>query len=60
MRFPVEVVRRVREAVGPDFIVVFRIAAMDMLEGGMAWDEVVTLGKAIEAAGVTIVRYFRG
>ena len=55
MRFPVEVVRRVREAVGPDFIVVFRIAAMDMLEGGMAWDEVVTLGKAIEAAGVTIV-----
>ncbi len=55
MRFPVEVVRRVREAVGPDFIVVFRIAAMDMLEGGMAWDEVVTLGKAVEAAGVTIV-----
>ncbi len=55
MRFPVEVVRRVREAVGPDFIVVFRIAAMDMLEGGMAWDEVVTLGKAIETAGVTIV-----
>ena len=34
MRFPVEVVRRVREAVGPDFIVIFRIAAMDMLEGG--------------------------
>jgi 2,4-dienoyl-CoA reductase (NADPH2) len=55
MRFPVEVVRRVREAVGPDFIVIFRIAAMDMLEGGMAWDEVVTLGKAVEAAGVTIV-----
>ena len=55
MRFPVEVVRRVREAVGPDFIVIFRIAAMDMLEGGMAWDEVVTLGKAVEAAGVSIV-----
>jgi 2,4-dienoyl-CoA reductase (NADPH2) len=55
MRFPVEVVRRVREAVGPDFIVVFRIAAMDMLDGGMAWDEVVTLGRAVEAAGVTIV-----
>ncbi len=55
MRFPVEVVRRVREAVGPDFIVVFRIAAMDMLDGGMAWDEIVTLGKAVEAAGVTIV-----
>ena len=55
MRFPVEVVRRVREAVGKDFIVIFRIAAMDMLEGGMAWDEVVALGKAVEAAGVTIV-----
>jgi 2,4-dienoyl-CoA reductase (NADPH2) len=55
MRFPVEVVRRVRAAVGPDFIVIFRIAAMDMLEGGMAWDEIVTLGKAIEQAGVNIV-----
>ncbi len=55
MRFPVEVVRRVRAAVGPDFIVIFRIAAMDMLDGGMAWDEIVALGKAVEAAGVTIV-----
>jgi 2,4-dienoyl-CoA reductase (NADPH2) len=55
MRFPVEVVRRVREAVGPDFIVIFRIAAMDMLEGGMAWEEVVILAKAIEAVGATII-----
>lgn len=55
MRFPVEVVRRVREAVGPNFIVIFRIAAMDMLEGGMAWEEVVTLAKAIEAVGATII-----
>ncbi|HEX5379136.1 MAG TPA: NADPH-dependent 2,4-dienoyl-CoA reductase [Phenylobacterium sp.] len=55
MRFPVEVVRRVRQAVGPDFIVIFRIAAMDMLQGGMAWDEVVTLGKAVVEAGATIV-----
>jgi len=55
MRFPVEVMRRVREAVGPDFIVIFRIAAMDMLEGGMAWDEVVTLAKAVEAVGATII-----
>jgi 2,4-dienoyl-CoA reductase (NADPH2) len=55
MRFPVEVVRRVRQAVGPDFILIFRIAAMDMLDGGMAWDEIVTLGKAIEDAGVDIV-----
>ena len=55
MRFPVEVVRRVRAAVGPDFIVIFRIAAMDMLDGGMAWDEVATLAKAVEAAGATII-----
>ncbi len=55
MRFPVEVVRRVREAVGPDFIVVFRISAMDMLQGGLAWEEVVALGKAVVAAGTTIV-----
>ncbi len=55
MRFPVEVVRRVRAAVGQDFIVIFRIAAMDMLEGGMARDEILTLAKAVEAAGVTIV-----
>ena len=55
MRFPVEVVRRVREAVGPDFIVIFRIAAMDMLQDGMAWDEVVALGKAVVEVGATIV-----
>jgi 2,4-dienoyl-CoA reductase (NADPH2) len=55
MRFPVEVVRRVRAAVGRDFIVIFRISAMDMLEGGLAWEEVVALGKAVVAAGVNIV-----
>jgi 2,4-dienoyl-CoA reductase (NADPH2) len=55
MRFPVEVVRRVRAAVGDDFILIFRIAAMDMLDGGLAWDEVVTLAKAIEAAGANIM-----
>ena len=55
MRFPVEVVRRVREAVGPDCIVIFRIAAMDMLQGGMSWDEIALLSKAIEAAGASII-----
>ncbi|HWS74630.1 MAG TPA: NADPH-dependent 2,4-dienoyl-CoA reductase [Quisquiliibacterium sp.] len=55
MRFAVEVVKRVRAAVGPDFILVFRISAMDMLDGGLAWDEVVSLGKAIEAAGANII-----
>ena len=55
MRFAREVVRRVRAAVGPDFILIFRIAAMDMLEGGLAWDEVVSLAKALEADGVDVI-----
>jgi len=55
MRIAVEAVRRVREAVGPNFIVVFRISAMDMLEGGLAWDEIVSLAQAIEAAGASII-----
>ena len=55
MRFPIEVVRRVRAAVGDDFIVIFRIAAMDMLQGGMSREEVVQLGQAIEQAGANII-----
>ena len=55
MRIAVEVVQAVRAAVGPDFIVIFRISAMDMLEGGLAWDEIVSLAQAIEAAGVNII-----
>ena len=55
MRFPVEIVRRVRAAVGPNFILAFRISAMDMLEGGLAWEEVVSLGKAIQDAGANII-----
>ncbi|MFN3863738.1 MAG: FAD-dependent oxidoreductase [Erythrobacter sp.] len=55
MRFPLEVVRRTRAAVGPDFILIFRISAMDMLEGGLAWDEVVSLARALEAAGVDVI-----
>ena len=55
MRFPLEVIRRVRAAVGSDFMLIFRIAAMDMLEGGMAWDEVLRLAKAVEAAGANII-----
>jgi 2,4-dienoyl-CoA reductase (NADPH2) len=55
MRFPLEVVRRIRAAVDERFIVIFRIAAMDMLEGGMSWDEVVQLGQAVERAGANII-----
>jgi 2,4-dienoyl-CoA reductase (NADPH2) len=55
MRFPVEVIRRVRAAVGDDFILIFRIPAMDMLEGGMSGEEVIALAKAVETAGATII-----
>ena len=55
MRFPLEIVRRVRAAVGQEFIMIFRISAMDMLEGGLAWEEVLSLAKALEHAGVNII-----
>ena len=55
MRFALEIVEQTRAAVGTNFILIFRIAAMDMLEGGMSWDEVVTLAKRLEQAGVSII-----
>jgi 2,4-dienoyl-CoA reductase (NADPH2) len=55
MRLPVEVVKRVREAVGPDFIVIYRISLIDLVPEGSTWDEVVRLAKAIEAAGATML-----
>ena len=55
MRLPVEVVRRVREAVGPDFILIYRISLIDLVPDGSTWDEVVQLAKAIEAAGASML-----
>ncbi|WP_460272718.1 oxidoreductase [Celeribacter sp. ULVN23_4] len=55
MRFPIEVVKRVREAVGPDFIVIYRISMIDLIPNGSTWEEVVQLAKRIEAAGATIL-----
>ncbi|MDC1210614.1 NADPH-dependent 2,4-dienoyl-CoA reductase [Porticoccaceae bacterium] len=55
MRFPLEIMRRCRAEVGANFILIFRIAAMDMLQGGMSWDEVVLLAKEMEKAGATII-----
>ncbi len=55
MRLPVEVVRRVREAVGPDFILIYRLSMIDLIPEGSTWDEVVTLAKAVEAAGASIL-----
>ncbi|MDQ6916679.1 MAG: NADPH-dependent 2,4-dienoyl-CoA reductase [Pseudomonadota bacterium] len=55
IRFPVAIVRRTREAVGPNFIIIYRLSMLDLVEGGSTWDEVVALAKAIEAAGATII-----
>ncbi|MDZ4095316.1 MAG: NADPH-dependent 2,4-dienoyl-CoA reductase [Paracoccaceae bacterium] len=55
MRLPVEVVRRVRAAVGADFIIIYRISLIDLIPEGSTWDEVILLAKAIEAAGATIL-----
>lgn len=55
MRFPVEIVRKTREAVGDDFILIYRLSMLDLVDGGSTWDEVVQLGKAIEEAGASII-----
>ena len=55
MRFPVEIVRGTREAVGRDFIFIYRLSMLDLVENGQDWNEIVTLAKAIEAAGASII-----
>ncbi|MDB9857662.1 NADPH-dependent 2,4-dienoyl-CoA reductase [Amylibacter sp.] len=55
MRLPVEVVRRTREAVGTDFIIIYRLSMIDLVPNGSTWEEVVRLAKAVEAAGATII-----
>jgi 2,4-dienoyl-CoA reductase (NADPH2) len=55
IRLPVEVVRRVREAVGENFIIIFRLSMLDLVVGGSTAEEVVELGKAVEQAGATII-----
>jgi 2,4-dienoyl-CoA reductase (NADPH2) len=54
-RFAVETVRAVREAVGPDFIVIYRISVLDLVEDGQTWDEVTALAREVEAAGASIL-----
>ncbi len=55
MRFPIEVVRRVKKAVGDDFILIYRLSMIDLIPNGSTWDEVVTLAKAVEEAGASII-----
>ncbi|WP_411112051.1 FAD-dependent oxidoreductase [Streptomyces sp. c-19] len=55
VRFPLEIVRRIRERVGEDFILVYRLSMLDLVPGGSTLEEVVQLAKEIEAAGATII-----
>ncbi len=55
IRLPVEIVRRIREAVGENFIIIFRLSMLDLVEQGSTYDEIVTLGKAIETAGASLI-----
>ncbi|MFV1464312.1 MULTISPECIES: FAD-dependent oxidoreductase [unclassified Phaeobacter] len=55
MRLPIEVVRRTREAVGTDFIIIYRLSMIDLVPNGSTYDEVVELAQEIEKAGATIL-----
>src|SRR5205809_1335788 len=55
VRFPIAIVRRTREAVGPKFIIIYRLSMLDLVEGGSTWDDVVSLAQAVEAAGATMI-----
>ena len=55
MRLPLEIVQRTREAVGPDFIVIYRLSMIDLVPGGSSWDEIVTLGKAVARGGASLI-----
>ncbi len=55
MQLPIEIVARMREAVGKDFIIIYRLSMLDLIPQGQSWDEVVMLAKGIERAGATII-----
>lgn len=55
MRLPIELVKKTREAVGKEFIIIYRLSMLDLVENGSSWEEVVQLGKEIEKAGATII-----
>lgn len=55
MRLPVEIIKRIRKAVGNDFIIMYRHSLLDLVEGGNTWEEVVAVAHALEQAGVSIL-----
>ena len=54
-RFAKEIVQNIRQKLGNDFLIIFRIPAMDMMEGGMSWEEILILSKGLEDSGVSII-----
>lgn len=55
MRFPLEIISKAREKVGKDFIIIYRLSMLDLIEDGSTWEEIVQLAKAVEQAGATII-----
>ncbi len=55
IKFPLEIVRRIRQAVGKEFIIIFRLSMLDLVPGGSSWEEVVLLAKELEKSGVNII-----
>lgn len=55
IQFPIEIVRKTREATGKNFIIIYRLSMLDLVENGSTWEEVVVLAKEIEKAGATII-----
>ncbi len=55
IRFPIEIVKQTRAAVGENFIIIYRLSMLDLVENGSSWEEVVQLAKAVEAAGATLI-----
>jgi 2,4-dienoyl-CoA reductase (NADPH2) len=55
IRFPLEIVKRVRDGVGPNFILIYRLSLLDLVRQGSTWQEIVALAQAIESAGATII-----
>ena len=55
IRFPLEIVKRIRQEVGSNFIIIFRLSMLDLVEGGSSWEEVVFLAKKLEKSGVSLI-----
>lgn len=55
IKFPLEIIRRIRKEVGTNFIIIYRLSMLDLVDGGSSWDEIVHLAKEVEKAGATII-----